>query len=298
MSDRSWFFASNGQQQGPYPEAQFRDFIVRGAVTADTLVWTEGMAGWQKAGEIPGLLSGGAALPTPAPSASLAGGVTPLSIELGLWSYLGRGLLYVIGLLLVIPAPWAATGFYRWIMSHVQVPGRPNFAFDGKVGDLWYVFVLMGLASYAGESRSPLVELAGILLQAALSWMVLRWIAGNLSSNGQPLPITFKGSALGYFGWYLLMYVSIITIIGWAWVITAWMRWICRNISGTRREVAFAATGWQMLWRTLLLTLGCVLIIPIPWAMRWYTQWYVSQFELIERGAAATGSPESPAFAY
>ena len=55
MADRSWFFASQGQQQGPYPEAQFRDFIARGMVNADTLVWTEGMAGWQKAGDIPGL---------------------------------------------------------------------------------------------------------------------------------------------------------------------------------------------------------------------------------------------------
>ena len=57
MANRSWFYASEGQQQGPYPEAQLREFIARGTVTADTLVWSEGMAGWQKAGEIPGLFS-------------------------------------------------------------------------------------------------------------------------------------------------------------------------------------------------------------------------------------------------
>ena len=50
MSNRSWFFASEGKQQGPYPEAQLREFIANGTVTAETLVWTEGMAGWQKAG--------------------------------------------------------------------------------------------------------------------------------------------------------------------------------------------------------------------------------------------------------
>ena len=50
MASRSWFYASEGQQQGPYPEIQLRDLIARGTVTADTLVWTEGMAGWQKAG--------------------------------------------------------------------------------------------------------------------------------------------------------------------------------------------------------------------------------------------------------
>jgi hypothetical protein len=58
MSNRSWFFASQGKQQGPYPEAQLREFIANGTVTAETLVWTEGMAGWQKAGDIPGLRSG------------------------------------------------------------------------------------------------------------------------------------------------------------------------------------------------------------------------------------------------
>ena len=34
-----------------------------------------------------------------------------------------------------------------------------------------------------------------------------------------------------------------------------------------------------------MLALACVFIIPIPWVMRWYTQWYVSQFELVERDA-------------
>ena len=64
MSDRSWFYASEGQQQGPYPEAQLRDLITRGTVRADTLVWTEGMAGWQRAGEIPGLMSGASGPPS------------------------------------------------------------------------------------------------------------------------------------------------------------------------------------------------------------------------------------------
>ncbi|MBS0530945.1 MAG: DUF4339 domain-containing protein, partial [Proteobacteria bacterium] len=55
MSNRSWFFASGETQQGPYSEGQLRDFIARGTVRADTYVWTEGMAAWQRAGEIPGL---------------------------------------------------------------------------------------------------------------------------------------------------------------------------------------------------------------------------------------------------
>src|SRR3569832_1286010 len=54
----SWFYASEGKQQGPFPEGQFRDLVAQGVVRPDTLVWTEGMAGWQKAAEIPGLIGG------------------------------------------------------------------------------------------------------------------------------------------------------------------------------------------------------------------------------------------------
>ena len=58
MSNRIWFHASEGQQKGPFPEAQSRDLIARGIVRSDTLVWSEGMAGWQKAAAVPGLVPG------------------------------------------------------------------------------------------------------------------------------------------------------------------------------------------------------------------------------------------------
>jgi hypothetical protein len=291
MSNRSWFYASEGQQLGPYPEAQLRDLIARGSVRADTLVWTEGMAGWQKAAEIPGLMSsvsGPPVIPQAGGAPVIASGYRggTLSIDVGLWPLLGRSLLYIIGLLLVVPAPWVATSFYRWAVSRLYVPGRPNLAFNGQVGDLWYVLVLMGLMSYAGfyDTRAQLLL---IPVQAFLSWMLLRWLASNLSSNGQPLPIAFNGSPLTFIGWQILLYLSFITIIGWAWVTTAFMRWNCRNIDGTRREVVFNASGLDVLWRTILFAIGCAFIIPIPWVLRWFAGWYVSQFALVERGTLA-----------
>ena len=291
MSNRLWFYASEGQQKGPFPEAHLQDLIARGTVRADTLVWTEGMAGWQKAVEIPGLVSGGSGPPT-IPQAGgqmmAAGGHGggALSIDLPLWPTLGRSLLYIIGIVLVIPAPWVATSFYRWMASRTSVPGRPNFAFNGQVGDIWYVFVAMGLMTYAGQAGNYL-QIVGFLVQAFLSWMILRWITSNLSSNGQPLPFRFNGNIWTFVGWQILTYLAAFTIIGWAWVITAWVRWICRNISGTRREIVFKASGLDMLWRTLLFAIACGFLIPIPWVIRWYTQWYVSQFALVERGTYA-----------
>ncbi|MDP1865760.1 MAG: DUF4339 domain-containing protein [Bradyrhizobium sp.] len=291
MAARSWFYASEGQQQGPYPEIQLRELIARGTITADTLVWTEGMANWQRAAEIPGLApdaSGPPAVPRSGAAVPRMGGYSdgPVSIDLPLWSFLGRSLLYIIGLTLVIPAPWAGAYFYQWAVSRLVVPGRPNLAFTGQVGDLWWVFVLMGLSGYAGIYDDYL-QLLMLLLQGFLSWTLLRWLASRLTSNGQPLPIAFNGSLLTFIGWQILLAVSFITIIGWAWVATAWTRWICRNVEGTRREIVFNASGLGVLWRTILLVIGCGLIVPIPWVIRWYTQWYVSQFELVERGTLA-----------
>jgi hypothetical protein len=287
----SWFYASEGKQQGPYPEAQFRDLIAQGVVRADTLVWTEGMAAWQKAAEIPGLMPGAGAPPALSQAGSRpvmdAGGPSgnAISADLPIWPLLGRSLLYVIGILLVIPAPWVATSFYRWFASRIQVPERPNLAFNGNVADIWWVFVLMGLLNYVSvyDNRTQLIV---VLIEAFLAWMVLRWILGNLSSNGQALPIAFNGSVWAYIGWQLLLALSFITIIGWAWVATAWTRWICRNISGTRREIVFNASGLDVLWRTIVFAIASSFIIPIPWVLRWYAQWFVSQFGVAPRGAA------------
>lgn len=285
----NWFYAANGQQQGPFGDAQLRDLIANGTVRADTLVWTEGMAGWQKAAEVRGLMASAGGPPTlphggpPMMGARGASG-NALSADLPLWGLLGRSIVYIVGMLLVIPAPWVATWFYRWFVSRLQVPGRPNFSFTGQVGDIWWVLVLLGLSNYIGIYDNT-YQLIGFILQAVLGWFVVRWVASNLASNGQKLPTAFDGSIWTFIGWQLLMLISFITIIGWAWVITAMVRWICRNISGTRREILFNASGWQVLWRTIVLALLCSLIIPIPWMLRWYGQWYVSQFALAPRGA-------------
>jgi len=286
----NWFYAANGQQQGPFGDAALRDLIANGTVRADTLVWTEGMAGWQKAAEVPGLMAsagGPPVLPMGGSPPMMGAGGGPghaLSADLPLWGLLGRSLVYVIGMAFVIPAPWVAVWFYRWFASRLQVPGRPNFSFTGQVGDIWWAFILLALLGLVG-AYDPTYQLIAIILQAVLSWVVLRWAVSNLASNGQKIPTAFDGSIWTYIGWQLLLIISFITIIGWAWVITAMLRWICRNISGTRREILFNASGWQVLWRSIVFALLCLLIIPIPWMLRWYGQWYVSQFSLAPSGA-------------
>ena len=148
MSNRSWFYAANGQQQGPFPEAQLRDLITRGTVWADTLVWSEGMSGWQRAGEIPGLMPAGRAPPSvpqpggPPPMSAArrlcrrsgyAGG--PLSIDFGILEFVWRSLVLVIGMVLVIPAPWVLVWYYHWIVPCFTVPGRPNLSLHRQRDD-------------------------------------------------------------------------------------------------------------------------------------------------------------------
>jgi hypothetical protein len=292
----NWFFAANGQQQGPYPEAQFRDLIGNGTVRADTLVWSEGMAGWQKAGEVPGLMvvpPGPPMMPQGGPPPMMAGGAvagaasgpgSALVADLPVWGLFWRAIVCAIGTLLVIPAPWAATWYYRWLFPHIQAPGRGALSFTGQPLDIWWVFMLLGLTSYIGAYDNTL-QLLSIPIQAFLGWMIVKWVVSNLAANGQKLPLAFNGSVIGYIGWQLLAAISFITIIGWAWVASFWMRWICRNISGTRRELVFNGSGWQILWRTIVLSLLCILIIPIPWVLRWYARWFVEQFALVPRSA-------------
>jgi heme/copper-type cytochrome/quinol oxidase subunit 2 len=293
MSNRSWFFASEGKQQGPYPEARLREFVAGGTVTADTLVWSEGMTGWQKAREIPGLLSGATVPPAapysgqPVTSAAARGG-GPLSIDFGIWGFVWRSVVFLIGVILVIPLPWVVVMYCRWIVSCTHVPGRPNLAFTGRtLTILWWYLGAIVLSIALGLTGVRYLNALTLLIQLGLYWLAIKWFVANIASNGQPLGLGFSGSYWGYLGWNILAALSIVTIIGWAWVYTAQMRWVCRHIEGTRREVVFEASGVQYLWRAIVAALACVFIIPIPWALRWIMRWHASQIVLVERTAHA-----------
>lgn len=293
----SWFYASEGKQQGPYPEGQFRDLIAQGVVSPDTLVWSEGMAGWQKAAEIPGLMTGGGAspiIPAGGPpmmgsggyagAGSAAGG--SLSVDFGILDFTWRTLVMLIGSCFIIPIPWLFIWYTQWIVSCVKVPGRPNLSFTGNAMAIvpWF-FGFIVLAIVVGYTGIQILSTALYIVQIVLYWMLLKWMVANIASNGQPIGLSFTGSVLGYIGWNLLFAISIITIIGWAWVAAAQLRWTYRNIQGTRREIIFRGSGLGILWRGIVAAILCGFIIPIPWVYRWIMNWFASQTELAPRGS-------------
>ena len=61
MQDVGWYYAVDGQRQGPVPFDHLRQLAAAGQLSAGDLVWREGMADWQPAGTIPALA------PAPAP---------------------------------------------------------------------------------------------------------------------------------------------------------------------------------------------------------------------------------------
>jgi hypothetical protein len=295
MSDRVWFFAEGDKQLGPYPESQLRDFIADGKITATTFVWTEGMSGWQRAGDIPGLIPDRpmppgppGVQPTPAQArgtfASETAGSGSLWIDFGIWDFTWRSIVLAVCSFFVIPVPWVLIWYLKWLVPHVQVPGRPNLSFEGKAMTVvpWFfggVVVMIALAM----TESAVLGNLTILVQVVLYWLFFKWLIANLAADGQPLGLGFSGSVWAYLGWTVLGIVSIITIIGWAWVYTAWTRWFCSNIQGTRRAVIFNGSGLDFLWRAIVTIIAASFIIPIPWAYRWMMQWLASQTELAER---------------
>ncbi len=65
----SYFVAVNGQQQGPFSAAQLQQMAQQGQFSPNSLVWTQGMAGWVAASTVQALANVFAQTPPPVPPA-------------------------------------------------------------------------------------------------------------------------------------------------------------------------------------------------------------------------------------
>ncbi len=287
MNSDFWFLDREHKQCGPVGEDEFVRLIRRGTISRETQIWTAGMSEWRMAGQVDRF----------APLFAASGpGVSPtaaLSAALPVWGLFGRALLVMLGHILIIPSPWTSTSFYKWLCERVSLPdGRP-LKFAGQPGDIWYVFIFWSIAiwigqfPYGGADRFHYGELVAVPLMWILGVLLLRWICSKVGTEDGSLRLSFEGGYLPYIGWNILLGLSFITIIGWAWVAKFMVQWICRNVRGTA-EFDFTATGLSILWRTLVAVLLTILIIPIPWVMRWYTRWMISQVSVVKASSGLT----------
>lgn len=188
-----------------------------------------------------------------------------------------------IALLYVIPAPWIACWISGWFVSRIRLNGRPRLVFRGTPGGvavlalLYALVIVVGAISGADDDLTSVQAMAS-LASIPLTWAYLRWVINHSQLDGRPL--RFDGSLWVYLGWTLLAYASIVTIVGWAWVLAAFYRWIAGQVQDAGGELRFVAKGHEVLWRTIVYILFCIPIVTIPWALRWFLGWIVQQFEL------------------
>ena len=173
--------------------------------------------------------------------------------------------------LLVIPAGWGVASLSRWYLRNLRFSDGTEAWFEGSGGQIWWYFVLQGVLGIIG-SFVPFLGLASLFVDAWVDFVVLRWFSQNsrLSNGTRP---SFRGTYWTYLGYYLLLVLSFLTIIGWAWIMSAIMRWICRNLTIGSRQVVFVGTGFGFLWRGIAATLGSLPIVTIPWVWVWFMRW-------------------------
>ena len=102
-------------------------------------------------------------------SGSYSGG--PLSIDFEILEFVWRSLVLLLGLIIVIPAPWVLVWYIKWIVPCVHVPGRPNMSFEGEAMTIvpWF-FGLVVLMIGVGMIGSELLSNLMILVQMAFYW--------------------------------------------------------------------------------------------------------------------------------
>ena len=209
----------------------------------------------------------------------------------------GRYFFAFLASILVVPAPWMAAWFSKWFVDQTEAEDGTQITFEGQGAEIWLPMMLIALVGWGGSWPWPQMwaptlgtmrPLVLIPINLLLYFMVLRWLIASLRLNGAR--VSFDGSYWPYLGYYLFYLVSILSIIGWAWVMAAWLRWLCRNIAGDV-VVSFSGKGHEILWRCLVGLLGGLCVIPIPWMMAWLTKWFMSQIT-IEHGSGAMDTTE------
>ncbi len=204
----------------------------------------------------------------------------------GAMASLGYALLCMVLSVFVIPAAWGAVAALGWWCAAVRFSDGTRADFTGRAGKIWPLFaaaaflaLLPSLATAGmphGNKASAaqfVLAVALIPLDAAVKLAIYRWTIGNirLTPGGSP---RFSGRYAPFLGWVLLFTVAIFTVIGWAFVATAMMRWICRNTEGDGWNVGFTGSGWSLLGHTVLWLVGFLLIVPIPWVLRSMARWW------------------------
>jgi hypothetical protein len=202
-------------------------------------------------------------------------------------------LLAAIGQILIVPSPWTTTRFARFLCEQVALPNGRRLRFTGGPGQIWYITIGIGLLTLLppAAAQAPglaaidpltllLLQVAVALVDGCLTLALVHWFVAHLQSEDRRMSPEFGGGLWAFVGWQILAVLSLFTVIGWAWVASAYLRWLCRNIRGNA-VFDFTGSGFAILWRTVVFVALAALILPIPWMLRWLANWYASRITIV-----------------
>jgi hypothetical protein len=209
--------------------------------------------------------------------------------------------LTLIGTALVIPLAWVSAAVGRWLCRRTTFSDGTTAVFRGTGGDVvvWHVFyvlVMVGqsaaLYAVAGEGIAAIltVFLVSYVVLIAIIHTLIKWFVFNAQLSSGP-QLSFIGSYLGLFGWYVALAASIYTVVGWAWVAVAMYRWLARHVQGRGVAFDFSGQGHQMLWRGLVAGIAAMFVIPIPWVGVWLTRWLIQSISMTRREEGELSTP-------
>jgi len=217
--------------------------------------------------------------------------------------WLGWTLLGIVSLVVVIPYAWALAASTRWFCRHLKFSDGTTAAFRGTGGQIagWIIlYLILNVAARLAYTPAALQRFGNALLvlpvifylfvAPAIILKVVHWSVSHFQLSSGP-QLSFDGSYWGVLGWLLLMGVSIYSIVGWAWAEAGFFRWYARHTHGDGIRFQFHGKGQQILWRTLVTILACVLVIPIPWMVIWYARWFIQNVSMARIAQTAMAAP-------
>jgi hypothetical protein len=186
-------------------------------------------------------------------------------------------LAWILFVILAIAGAWIFGGACRWFCRHLKFSDGTSADFSGRGGQILGWWLLCVLASRGWDVPAPEGVFLGIALCLLGLWgsiNVLRWFVGRveLSSSRR---FSFLGTYVELLGWEILVALSVLTVVGWAWALAAMYRWMARNTRASDAALRFHGAGPQILWRTVVAILCSIPVVTIPWVWLWYTRWVV-----------------------
>ena len=229
--DKIWI-GQNGQQYGPYGEADIRQWLKEGKLASDAMAWRNGMADWVPlASMFPAAATGGPPPPppgaaTPPPFADARAGAlpevfsarrpdafgasepdratlpTPPSLHWGLvWLFA----VLTFGIFAVI-WPFIQAGWVRKIDRQSNATLLIGLAI--ACAFIGYIFYFAGFASVEKGGSAGMVSLGGLLLLAYWVLFLTAYfsMAGSMRRNlaAYGLPVEIGGVTLFFFNMYYL----------------------------------------------------------------------------------------------